>query len=329
VKKKALMGALVISALLLFEALFVEAAQANPFEIPPPDSIFIRSDGSVSGTDKIVQNGNMYTLTDNIALSYKFIVIQRNNITLDGAGFTVTGDYALTAGVYISERSNITIKNFRFTNLQFAIQLVHAQQITICNNTMTNNQFAVSADHNITGLNYTFYFNNFLFNHFDVGQTTGYSWDNGSVGNFWSNYTGSDLNGDGIGDTPYQITLRDTDNYPLMTQVPLPMARPDPTVAPDPTPSASEPDASDYEPVESPTLPPQNLPTPSPSSVPSPSPSPTLSPTLEPTLEPTQTAKPTNDKNQTLDLMPILVLSGIAVATVAVGALVYFKRRKG
>lgn len=35
------------------------------------------------------------------------------------------------------------------------------------------------------------------------------------LGNYWSGYTGSDANGDGIGDTPYSID-GDTDNYPLM-----------------------------------------------------------------------------------------------------------------
>jgi thermitase len=42
------------------------------------------------------------------------------------------------------------------------------------------------------------------------------TWDNGTRGNYWSQYSGEDQNGDGVGDTPYFTGESDKDNYPLM-----------------------------------------------------------------------------------------------------------------
>ena len=50
---------------------------------------------------------------------------------------------------------------------------------------------------------------------FNVSETK-HTWDNGSRGNYWSDYNGTDANGDGIGDTPYVIDVLNEDRYPLM-----------------------------------------------------------------------------------------------------------------
>ncbi|MFW9896205.1 MAG: nitrous oxide reductase family maturation protein NosD [Candidatus Thorarchaeota archaeon] len=44
------------------------------------------------------------------------------------------------------------------------------------------------------------------------------AWDNGTIGNYWSNYTGSDENGDEVGDIPYNISgsAGSQDNFPLI-----------------------------------------------------------------------------------------------------------------
>lgn len=43
-----------------------------------------------------------------------------------------------------------------------------------------------------------------------------HTWDDGSEGNYWDDYSGTDTNNDGIGDTLYAIDVLNIDRYPLM-----------------------------------------------------------------------------------------------------------------
>lgn len=83
---------------------------------------------------------------------------------------------------------------------------------SIYENTIENNWagiYSLKSEENII------YRNNFINNtvQVDMGDSVGV-WDNGAEGNYWSDYDGQDLNGDGIGDTllPYQ----GLDQYPLV-----------------------------------------------------------------------------------------------------------------
>ena len=66
----------------------------------------------------------------------------------------------------------------------------------------------------------TVYRNNFVNNTVQARDTTASSWDNGTAGNYWNNYTGTDRDGDGFGDTPYVIDADSQDRHPYMAPVP-------------------------------------------------------------------------------------------------------------
>ncbi len=73
----------------------------------------------------------------------------------------------------------------------------------------------------LTNSNENFFtLNNFLaieVNGFHVKSTNSTNvWDDGTKGNYWSQYHGVDNDGNSIGDTPYIINENNKDNYPLM-----------------------------------------------------------------------------------------------------------------
>jgi hypothetical protein len=114
----------------------------------------------------------------------------------------------------------------------------HSQQNIIAQNNFTDNLIGLT----IWGSNNRVYQNNFLNNKKQAslyGDAVNY-WNNGAIGNFWSDYGGIDGNGDGVGDSPYAVDALNVDHYPLMTEhiAPEPVATPTPTVSPNASPFA-------------------------------------------------------------------------------------------
>ncbi len=101
-------------------------------------TIYIRSDGSVEGTDKIQQNGNVYTFTDNIV--NQSIVVEKDNIVVDGAGYTLEGDEKIEA-IWLENRCNVTIKNMQINHFGEGIKIMGtgSENNTIIGNNIIDN----------------------------------------------------------------------------------------------------------------------------------------------------------------------------------------------
>jgi len=125
------------------------------------------------------------------------------------------------AGIGLFKSSNSTIDgneaNFNYYNLH----IVYTNNSVIAR----NNAIAVKPAYSIVvyySHNNVIYHNTFVNSLLYIETRNGTrftpknSWDNGLEGNYWSNYTGEDADGDGIGDTPYMVGKDNVDNYPLM-----------------------------------------------------------------------------------------------------------------
>jgi len=122
-------------------------------------------------------------------------------------------------GVMLVYTANSTITKNNITNNEFGIGLIFSSGNTIFGNYITNN---VDSFYIKSSSNNTIYHNNIINNQYPPSSSSitnsNNVWDNGypSGGNFWSDYSGSDADNNGISDTPYVIIDNDRDNYPLM-----------------------------------------------------------------------------------------------------------------
>jgi nitrous oxidase accessory protein len=190
--------------------------------------------------------------------------------------------------------------NNLITRNKLEVLYVLGYQNIINRNTVTKYFFPTACSNNL------FYENNFY--HIGALDLSANRWDNGSVGNYWHDYNGSDVNGDGIGDTSYIIDANNKDNYPLMEQT----SNLNPSI---PNPSQSV----------LPTTSPTPSPTPALSQIPLQTPSPSSSPTIQPTLDPTKPIQSLPSENYA----SIIIVSGLAAIVAIFCVLVYLKKRNG
>ncbi len=125
----------------------------------------------------------------------------------------------LTGGITVRGGNHDTIVGNRLEDNVYGMNLAVEDSLIIENNIINN----VHGIELWNASNNTFYHNNFVDNHanvvkHDMKSLQVNTWDDGSFsgGNYWSNYNGIDVNGDGISGTPYTVCSNNQDRYPLM-----------------------------------------------------------------------------------------------------------------
>lgn len=104
-------------------------------------------------------------------------------------------------GLLLKEINDSEIINNKFQENTIGINIEGSNRINYRHNDFKNNGWAVK----VRGACYENVFtdNNFLYNSFDISYNSRMN-DNKFDRNYWSNYTGYDLNKNGIGDIPYR-----------------------------------------------------------------------------------------------------------------------------
>jgi hypothetical protein len=185
-------------------------------------------DGSIAivGSLNIISDNKIEDLLPITIDKADSCTIARNNIT--GPSYQGSEGIALFRDCY----NNVIFGNNITGFVNQAIRTVFScSNNTIFGNYLANNGFAAALQDG--AVNNTFYGNTFTADSCKVQIDDGVEgtfWDNGTIGNFWGNYNGTDSNKDGIGDAPYTVNgykwdhavgefvsfVSDQDNYPLM-----------------------------------------------------------------------------------------------------------------
>jgi len=192
--------------------------------------LYYSSNNSMVGNNITANNGDgisLYDSSNNNSMvgnnitnnnGYGIWLYDSSNNTIVRNNITANNDYGIS--LYYSSNNSMVGNNITANNW-YGIRLDGSSNNSIVGNNITNNDYGIYLYYSSDTI---LYHNNFIDNtqHAHI-HTPGYAnvWDDcyPSGGNYWSDYTGVDADGDGIGDDEYVIDANNTDRYPLIAPI--------------------------------------------------------------------------------------------------------------
>jgi parallel beta-helix repeat protein len=183
------------------------------------------SDNTISGNDISCgwrsvglslhhSNNNLISGNNITANGYGGVTIGGNNNTV--AGNTIAANYEW-CGIELLWGNDNNLRGNTITHHSRGIYIPEDSANTTVNENTIANNYGVGVS--LGSSSNTIYHNNFIGNGRQVDSfnlTNMWDDDYPSGGNYWSDYNGTDGNGDGIGNIPYVIDVANQDRYPLM-----------------------------------------------------------------------------------------------------------------
>jgi len=158
--------------------------------------------------------GIIILYSDNCTITFNDVGFNNHGMVIEGGQFNLIQNNSIyrsmNFGVYLYEAKNNTIiYNEIYNNSKYGAYIV----VNSVNNTIHHNNLYSNGDGTSQGMD---------------TSSDGNTWDNGTHGNYWNDYNGTDGNGDGVGDTAYELDgASNTDDYPLTNatgnDVPVPV----------------------------------------------------------------------------------------------------------
>jgi len=185
------------------------------------NGIWIKNSNNNSFTDNtiMVTTDVFLSLTDNVMLGCYGIALQQSSNNLMSGNSLVDcpkGVRILSTSCYNMIENN-GISGSRYIGVELTDDSNHNQ---ITGNTLVDNGVGFKV---VNSSNNAVYHNGFINNGVLISSRSEDEpnfFDNGMEGNYWSNYNGTDTDGDGTGDTPYIIDENNQDYHPLINKIP-------------------------------------------------------------------------------------------------------------